>query len=78
VSFPAERPTLVLNPQDDRTFEAFVAKEIEGEGDGPEQLQVRLRGQYPRAIVRRRDLAGERTQIWYVYRDGYWVRPRPG
>jgi hypothetical protein len=25
--------------------------------------------------VRPRELAGERTQIWYVYRDGHWVHP---
>ena len=72
-AFADERPTLVLNPPDDPPFEALVSSEIEAED--PEQLQVRLREQYPRAIVRRRDLSGERTQIWYVYRDGHWVRP---
>ena len=77
VSFAEERPTLVLNPPGDRAFEAFVTSAMVEVNGGPEQLQVRLRRRYPRAIVRSRDLAGERVQIWYVYRDGHWVRPAP-
>ena len=41
----------------------------------PAMLQDCLRGRYPRALVRPRELAGEQTQIWYVYRDGHWIRP---
>jgi hypothetical protein len=78
VSFAEERPTLVLNPPEDRAFEAFVSLVTAEASEGPEQLQARLRRRYPRAIVRRRDLVGERVQIWYVYRDGHWVRPGPG
>jgi len=37
-------------------------------------LQRRLRDRFPRAIVRPRELAGERLEIWYVYRDGRWIR----
>jgi hypothetical protein len=70
------RPTLVLNPPDDRDFEAFVAS-LFGASQGSKQLEQGLRTRYPRAIVRPRDLAGERVQVWYVYRDGHWIRPRP-
>lgn len=68
------RPTLVLNPPDDREFEAFVMRII-GTSLRSDELEHGLRTRYPRAIVRPRDLAGERVQIWYVYRDGHWVRP---
>jgi len=64
-----------LNPPDDAEFQAFVRSAIDDSSVGPEQLQVLLRVRYPRAIVRRRDLVGERVQVWYVYRDGHWVRP---
>ena len=74
MSIAEERPALILNPPADRDFEAIVRWEL-GASAGPEQLQVRLRGRYPRAIVRRRELAGEPVQIWYVYRDGHWIRP---
>ncbi|MBA2380666.1 MAG: hypothetical protein H0V73_01025 [Chloroflexi bacterium] len=37
----------------------------------PEALEARLRGIFPRAIVRRRDISGE-PAAWYVYRDGGW------
>ena len=67
-------PTLVLNPPDDRDFEAFVTS-LFGTGQHPAQLEQSLRSRYPRAIVRPRDLAGEQIQVWYVYRDGHWVRP---
>ena len=73
----AAHPTLVLNPPDDREFEAFVASRV-GTGQGSEQLELDLRARYPRAIVRPRDLSGERVQVWYVYRDGHWVRPGAG
>jgi hypothetical protein len=74
VSRDESRPTLVLNPPDDREFEAFVTRMI-GTSQRSDELEQGLRRRYPRAIVRPRDLAGERIQIWYVYRDGHWVRP---
>jgi len=79
VSREEPQPTLVLNPPDDRDFEAFVSR-VFGTGQASEQLERGLRARYPRAIVRPRDLAGERVQVWYVYRDGHWIRPggRPG
>ena len=77
MSFADERPTLILNPPDDRDFSAFVRSRVET-APGPKQLEGRLRERYPRAIVRPRDLSGARIQVWYVYRDGHWVRPHGG
>ncbi|HET7030115.1 MAG TPA: hypothetical protein VFI34_06365 [Candidatus Limnocylindrales bacterium] len=74
MSFGDDRPTLVVNPPDDGDFESFVAELVETTR-ASQQLEHRLRARYPRAIVRPRDLAGERLQVWYVYRDGHWVRP---
>ncbi|HET7471863.1 MAG TPA: hypothetical protein VFJ71_01950 [Candidatus Limnocylindrales bacterium] len=74
MSFADGRPTLILNPPDDRDFGTFVRSMVEMV-PGPEELEFRLRERYPRAIVRPRDLSGERMQVWYVYRDGHWIRP---
>jgi hypothetical protein len=69
---------LVLNPADDREFEAFVAS-VHDPAAGWDALEHGLRRRYPQAIVRPRDLSGERVSVWYVYRDGHWIpsRPRP-
>jgi hypothetical protein len=67
-------PTLVLNPPDDEAFRSYALGLVEGGALEPSTLEGRLRGRYPAAIVRPRELAGERAQIWYVYRDGRWVR----
>lgn len=73
-SEPEPRPTLVLNPPDDAEFGQF-AEWLMGDGRvEPRALQERLRQRFPQAIVRPRELAGEQAQIWYVYRDGHWVR----
>ena len=69
------RPTLVLNPPDDLRFRSLAVGFHEDGAVSPATLEAQLRREYPRAIVRRRDLVGEQTQIWYVYRDGRWVRP---
>ncbi|HET7703636.1 MAG TPA: hypothetical protein VFK35_09560 [Candidatus Limnocylindrales bacterium] len=74
-SEPEPRPTLVLNPPDDAEFGLLAQRLIGGGWVEPRTLQERLRSRYPRTIVRPRELAGEQTQIWYVYRDGHWVRP---
>jgi len=51
------RPVLILNPRDDLQFAAF-AEELAGEGElDAAELQGRLRGRYPKAIVRPRDLS---------------------
>jgi hypothetical protein len=74
VSDHVPRPTLVLNPPDDEEFRSSAELLIESGIVEPAELQASLRGRYPGAIVRPRELAGERAHIWYVYRDGHWVR----
>jgi hypothetical protein len=75
VSESETRPTLVLNPLDDDEFRTSAEHLIESGIAEPAMLQDCLRQRWPRALVRPRELAGERTEIWYVYRDGHWVRP---
>jgi hypothetical protein len=70
-----QRPTLVLNPPDDEDFRSSAERLVESGIVEPTELQESLRLRWPNAVVRRRELAGERVQIWYVYRDGHWVRP---
>ena len=41
----------------------------------PALLEDCLRLRWPAALVRPRELEGEREEIWYVYRDGHWTRP---
>jgi hypothetical protein len=67
---------LVLNPADDREFEAFVAS-VHDPVAGSDVLEHGLRRRYPHAIVRPRDLSGESVSVWYVYRDGHWIPSRP-
>lgn len=68
-------PTLVLNPADDEEFRSAAHHLVENGFVEPTLLQDCLRARWPLAMVRKRELAGERFQIWYVYRDGHWVRP---
>jgi hypothetical protein len=68
-----QRPTLITNPATDVAFREH-AESVLQEGQSVGELQQILRRDYPRAIVRARDLAGERQEVWYVYRDGHWVR----
>ena len=67
-----QRPTLITNPASDLVFRDHAASALR-EGQSVAELQQILRGEYPRAIVRARDLEGERKAVWYVYRDGHWV-----
>jgi hypothetical protein len=66
------RPTLVLNPRHDAAFEAAAAALIH-EAVLPTDLELLLRADFPRAVVRPRDLSGEAGTVWYVYRDGRWT-----
>lgn len=43
----------------------------------PHDLEAILRSRYPTAVVRPRELEGERAEVWYVYRDGHWIRSEP-
>lgn len=64
--------TLVVNPRDDSPFVA-LAEKLVADVHSPDELQERLRREYPQAVVRARELDGEAFTIWYVYRDGHWV-----
>jgi hypothetical protein len=72
---PSEEPvsaTVIVNPASDRVFGETVRRLAAATSD-PSVLQGQLRHVYPEAVVRRRELSGERFVVWYVYRDGYWV-----
>jgi len=70
-----QRPALITNPADDVAFRDYAEAALQ-EGQSDAELQQTLRRDYPRAVVRTRDLAGERQVVWYVYRDGHWVASR--
>jgi hypothetical protein len=67
-----KRPALITNPAEDVGFRDDAEAALQ-EGQSAAELQEVLRRVYPRAVVRPRDLAGERSIVWYVYRDGHWV-----
>jgi hypothetical protein len=67
------RPTLVANPVTDRIFRAFAEQQLDDGVSSTAEFQARLRVRYPRAVVHARELTGEPTVIWYVYRDGRWT-----
>jgi len=70
------RPTIIRNPPNDHEFEQAIDDVLGNGVVDPAVAQERLREQYPMAVVRPRGLAGERTPVWYVYRDGRWIRER--
>ena len=67
-----QRPALITNPADDDAFHDAAEAALR-EGQSVAELQELLRYDYPRVLVRARELAGERSVTWYVYRDGQWV-----
>jgi hypothetical protein len=64
---------IIANPPGDRRFRSMIDAFLVGAGRRPEELESVLRTRFPSALVRRRDLAGERFDVWYVYRDGHWI-----
>ena len=68
------RPILVLNPVGDTEFTGLAQRSLDGGVTTPRALQELLRERYPGAVVRPRELADERDPVWYIYRDGHWVR----
>jgi hypothetical protein len=68
------RPTIIRNPADDREFERALEEALRADSNDPAAVEARLRERYPRAVVRQRDLEAEPTAMWYVYREGRWVR----
>ena len=67
------RPILILNPRSDAQFVALVSELMTDPLDQPSALQAALRVRFPDAVVRRRELSSEPTEVWYVYRDGRWT-----
>jgi len=65
--------TLVVNPREDTPFVTLAERLVADGVRSPDELQDRLRREYPEAVVRARDLDGEAFTIWYVYRDGHWI-----
>ena len=68
------RPIVVVNPSNDVRFREMVDRFVATGGSRPDDLEAALRPRYPKAVVRPRELAGERFEVWYVYRDGHWIR----
>lgn len=67
------RPILILNPRSDAQFVALVSELMTDPMDQPSAFQASLRARFPDAVVRRRELSSEPTEVWYVYRDGRWT-----
>lgn len=64
---------LIINPASDLEL-AGLARGLATSGPWtPETLQAELRRTFPKVVVHTRDLSGERTPIWYVYREGRWI-----
>lgn len=72
-----QRPIVIPNPRLDAEFRYAIERELDDGVAEPAELERRLRLAYPKAVVRARDLAGERLEIWYVYREGRWVADGP-
>ena len=70
-----QRPVLIVNPRDDAGFEDLVDTLMRDGAQTTGALQSALRQQYPKAAVHAREISAERVVVWYVYRDGRWVRP---
>jgi hypothetical protein len=70
---PPGEPLLIINPAGDRAFVLACHDAMDPPLPQPDELEARLRQGYPYAVVRPRSLAGERLDVWYVYRDGHWV-----
>lgn len=68
------RPLIVANPPSDAEFRRLIERLLVAGADSPHDLQATLRTRYPEAVVRPRELADEVFEVWYVYRDGHWIR----
>ncbi len=67
------RPIVILNPRSDARFVELVNRLMADAVGEPADLQSGLRAEFPEAVVRRRELSSESTEVWYVYRDGRWT-----
>ena len=68
-------PKLVVNPSSDAAFVGFAEDLVNDGVTTATELERRLRLDYPQTVVHARLLSGELILVWYVYRDGHWVRP---
>lgn len=69
---------VVTIPNSDAAFGRHVERlRSDGQFGTARQLEARLRGLFPRVVVRERELSGE-PPVWYVYRDGRWQPPDEG
>lgn len=66
-------PIVILNPRSDARFVELVSELMADAVEEPADLQAGLRAVFPDAVVRRRELSSESTEVWYVYRDGRWT-----
>jgi len=64
---------VILNPRSDARFVELVSELMADAVGEPADLQAGLRAEFPEAVVRRRELSSESTEVWYVYRDGRWT-----
>ncbi len=68
---PVRRPRLVPIPSTDLLFGRFIERVAGTLGSpSPRRLTLHLRALYPRLAIHRRELAAERGETWYVFRDG--------
>lgn len=65
--------SIVRNPATDAEFERAVNAIVDAGVRDFAEAQARLRERYPHAVVRPRDLTGESTPVWYIYREGRWI-----
>jgi hypothetical protein len=70
-----QRPVLIVNPRDDPAFGAFAEELVAGGVHTTDALEAALRRHYPLATVHKREISAERAVVWYVYREGRWIRP---
>jgi hypothetical protein len=67
------RPTLITNPAGDAGFRLAVEAAAERTAGAIDATGEHVRLEYPKAVVRARDLSGETIVVWYAYREGFWV-----
>ncbi len=67
------RPMLMINPMTDQEFRRMTTQVVADADGDIASAQRQLRLDYPRAVIRARDISGESIVVWYVYREGRWV-----
>jgi hypothetical protein len=65
---------LITNPDHDDEFRAVAHAALDAGASSPAALQAALRDRYPQAVVHPRELSTEPRTVWYVYREGHWIR----